>query len=139
MSITITIANDNDQSIERSHPCSCTDFSRNGKPVTTCGMCKGTGIETYKLSKYELTLSSANFVTLWNALSFCGGDYGDMNPNKILAAIQGFRPELAIRATERISNFYNCGIDIDYVKDRIQKIKEIATEAAKREEQVCWS
>jgi hypothetical protein len=140
MTITLFIENDKDRSVVESYDC---DF------------CEGKGCSHYhcengkvifRSSKWEVNMANGNFVTLMSALGINPGNEngcGAIDGRTLLDAINRFRPELAVRSTteehtEGGALFINCGIDSDYVTRRITKLREIATEAARREEMIVW-
>ena len=90
---------------------------------------------------YELNMANGNFHTVFCALGVSGIEFdyvGEIEPRKLLKAIQRTHQDLFVRATQRTLNIINCGIGREQADNYISKLVEICEEAIKREEKVCW-
>jgi hypothetical protein len=132
MSVTIRINNDRDQSIEESYDCDWCE-------AKGCAKCEK-GKIIFRSSRWELQMANGNFSTVMNALGLEMSDdwCGSWDARTVLAALDRFNPELAVRAERQNNNVIHCGIDQEYVIRRATLLREIAMEAARREELVVW-
>jgi hypothetical protein len=86
-----------------------------------------------------MNLANGNATMLLSGLGFPVEDYcGKLNPNAVLAAIARTPVELLERSESVEGNMITCGVDLDRVNRYFDKLKEIALEAAKREEWIYW-
>jgi hypothetical protein len=140
MSVTLFIENDKDRSVVESYDCDFCDgkgckhyHCENGKVI-------------FRSSKWEINMGNEFFATLMNALGLDSGNEngcGAIDGRALLAALDRFRPELAVReTTEELgakgARFINCGVDLDSIARRTAKMREIAMEATRREEMIVW-
>ena len=140
MTITLFIENDKDKSVVESYDC---DFC-NGKGCKHYHCENGKVI--FRSSKWEVNMANGNFATLMSALGLSSGNdngCGAIDARTLLEALNRFRPELAVRATTEETGpggaqMVNCGIGLDYIIRRTEKLREIAMEAARREEMIVW-
>jgi hypothetical protein len=134
MSVTISIENDRDESIVESYECQWC----NGQG---CDKCQN-GKVVFRSSKWQLQMANGNFSTVMSALGLCAssddGLCGALDARVVLAALDRLNPQLAVRAERKNKNVIHCGIDQEYVERRVALLREIATEAARREEMVVW-
>ena len=87
---------------------------------------------------FEMNMANGNFQTVFSALGLNTEYCGSMDGRKLQNAIRSFNPELAIRATNISKNIIEIGIDEDRITYYTESLLEIADEAIKREEMVCW-
>jgi hypothetical protein len=137
MSITLFIENDTDKSVVESYDCDWCDSKG-------CSRCEN-GKINFRSSKWEMNMANGNFSTLMSALGIdLGGEYcGAFDARILLAALDRFIPTLAIRGaseerTDAGALIIDCGTSLEYVIRRTNQMREIATEAAKREEKIVW-
>lgn len=148
MSVTIRIAHDKDQSIVQEFECNCV---WNCPPNPDCPECKGTGKVVFRNSRWEVNLCNANFAAIFAALGLPHEEYGEIDGRALLRAIESYFPGLAVRESRRYRSgelmggeegtgalHIEMGLDEEAVRIRLDKIREIAEEAARREEKVVW-
>lgn len=135
MTVTISIVNDKDRSIVDTYDCDWCNASADG-----CKHCENGKIKFYS-SRWQLNMANGNFSTLMSALGVkLSNDLcGSADARLLLAALDRFNPELGVRAERVDRHMVHCGIDLDYVMRRTTKLREIAMEAARREERIVWS
>jgi hypothetical protein len=96
------------------------------------------GVAEFKHYPFEMNVSNANHSMLWNALGlewdYCGG----IHPVVLLKALDAVNPALMERSVRVDGNHYFCGVDAAQVDSYVTRLRAIALEAAKREEEVCW-
>lgn len=143
MTVTITI-NDNgsycrEHNLERIHRVECHCVGE----LPGCPICSGQGCFEYADLPYELNLANANFATLWSSLGFDATEYGEMAPSDLLLALHCGSPELACRA-ERLEQIgdgpvlLELGIAREQADRYHHVLREIAEEAAERDEPIIW-
>ncbi len=136
MSVTLTIANDTDQSIVERYDCQCAwDGSA---PRSDCLDCHGKGEVVFTSSRWQINMANGNFHTIFSALGLSTECCGDIDPRTLAKAIKAYIPGLAVRATVQEGNMISCGLDDDQVSRRLDVLLEIAEEAARREERIIW-
>lgn len=134
MSITFGISNDLDTSKVEEFPCykagsTCRD--------PACPNCKGTGQITFRASRWTINLSNANANLVLEALGIDPQE-GGVNPNRLLKALQRTPTHTFERPGAETARDVYCPITEPQAKRYWDRLHEIALEAAKREERVCW-
>jgi len=151
MSITFAIDNGSDYirnnkpemiEVER-YDCQCVDFSENGKAEPDCRECKGSGEVKFDIFPFEMNVANGNAQTVMNSLGLDFDYCGEINPHRLLKAIQRTPVELACRQGSTDKGDRGCtiirmGIDIKQANSYLTRLTAIAEEACKREEQVIW-
>jgi hypothetical protein len=121
MSTTLFIDNDTDKSIVEEYDCQCQDYPELS-PSPCPHRCEN-GIVRFTYSQWETNLSNSNFGRVMKALGYEGLDCGG-----------------SLDADTLVSKIAECDQVVfdSYVTERIPKIREIAKEAQRRGEKVCW-
>lgn len=134
MSVTFRIHHDKDESVVETFDC------QNGPECRdpTCHDCKGKGTVTFKTSKWEMNVANGNASTILNSLGFDCEYHGAINANAMLKAIASTSPDRMVRATVIEGNLISCGVGVEHAQSYLDRLKAIATEAARREELVIW-
>jgi hypothetical protein len=130
MTVTISIINDRDTSAQDVYD--CLNCRGDG-----CAKCDHKGVIVRRYSRFTLNLANANFSTLWAALGL-DEEGGYISGIGLLSVLRSYRPGSVCRATRVDGNMIDCGIDQDRGIHYIDKLREIAMEAARLEEKVCW-
>lgn len=152
MSTTITIENNlaycraHNLAVERPSYCQCC-YPTGDNPEPGCPGCNGTGIDCpipFVDLPFEMNLANGNFNTLWSALGFTPSQGGSMDARQILRVLASMDTELLLRAEDTATGKKGCqvyygGICEEQAESYLSRLKEIAEEAAKREELVVWS
>lgn len=145
MSITITI-NDNhnycqehDLGQTETYECQCVDLGE----MDRCPICSGSGTETFTHYPYDMNIANGNFSMLWNALGLEFDWCGNIDGRQILDILKTFDNALLCRQTniERKENgpvIVACGVDVEGATRYISRLREIAEEAVRREQPICW-
>jgi hypothetical protein len=130
-------------------------------PDPDCHCCAGTGIDPIMTNApgdypHEMNVSNANFKLIWNCLGFeANGDSqnalnamvldansstGEMYGHELFKAIEAVNPDLFVRSARYGPDFnsFEFGIDAERVSWYLTRLKEIASEAMRREEKVVW-
>lgn len=135
MSITFRIYNDNDESVVEAFACyQCDACMQDPK---TC-----TQPSVFKSSRWAMNVAQDKAALIINALGLTKGEptpVGSINPNALLKAIERTPIDLLVRPTGVNNNIIHCGIDYDRAADYLTKLREIAREAARREDEVVWA
>ena len=100
-----------------------------------------------KVYPFELNVANGNWSTFANALGLVDSDSmyeGWADGRVILGLIKRFCPELSIRGerdeqNEGEARIIDCGLSAAQVNRYAIVLAEIASEAERREEKVCWS
>jgi len=115
-----------------------------------CPYCKGTSMYSEKVYPFELNVANGNWSTFANALGLVDSDSmyeGWADGRVIIGLIKRFCPELSIRGergerdeqNEGEARIIDCGLSAAQVSRYAIVLAEIASEAERREEKVCWS
>ena len=129
------IAKDTDQSMVETYDCQNGPECRDPK----CHDCKGVGTVTFKTSRWVMNVANGNASLILNSLGFDATECcGIINANALLKAIASCPEERMVRATTQHRNVIECGTDIEHAQSYLDRLKAIATEAARREEVVLW-
>lgn len=132
MSITFSICNDKDQSVVETYECMYCDGAG-------CTRCQQTGKQVFKHSQWEMNVANGNASMILSALGVeCDDCCGSINANALLKAIAACQPGLMVRAYHEEGHMISCGVDHSRANRYLEKLKEIAVEAARREELVGW-
>lgn len=131
MTITFGIRNDRDESVVETYECMYCD----GKG---CDRCQKTGKQVFKHSQWEMNVANANAGLIFSALAMDYNYCGSMNANAMLKALDSCSADWMVRAPVEEGNVMFCGVDHSRATRYLDKLKEIAVEAARREEPVCW-
>ena len=132
MSIDFGICNDKDQSIVEEYECMYCDGAG-------CTRCNKTGKQVFKSSRWNMNVACANASMILAALGIEVDDCcGTINANVLLKAIAACQPGLMVRAQHEEGHMISCGVDHSRANRYLEKLKEIAVEAARREELVGW-
>lgn len=136
MSITFTIRGDRDESVVEELECAYEGPEcRNPK----CPDCRGKGVTVLKSSKWEMNVAGGNASMILSSLGFpCDDCCGTINANALLKAIDSCSADRMVRAEYTEGNFISCGVDHRRATRYLTRLREIAVEAARREELVCW-
>lgn len=95
--------------------------------------------KTFKSSRWTMNVANSNASMLVAALGLESDDCGgSVNPNVLLKALDRTSVDLLTRAGREDGNTFHCGVDADRAGRYLAKLREIAEEAAKREELVGW-
>lgn len=131
MTINFGIFNDRDQSVVETYDCNYCD-----------GCCAGVAClapTTFKSSRWTMNVANGNASMLVAALGLESDDCGgSVNANVLLKALGRTSVDLLVRGGREDGNIYHCGVDADRAGRYLAKLREIAEEAAKREELVGW-
>ena len=127
----------------RTYTCQCVDFPEEGR---TCRDCGGTGTVSFEDLPFEVNMANGNARNILAALGITGDLWGSMDGRQLLRAIDGCDPAWAERAHEESGGpgtgqcrVINCGLSAADVAERLAILREIAAEAARREEPVVWA
>ena len=135
MSITFTIRNDRDESVVEEFECAYEGPEcRNPR----CPDCHGKGVTVLKSSKWEMNVANGNASLILSSLGFPWDDCGTLNANALLKAIDSCSADRMVRAEYTEGNLISCGVDHSRATHYLTRLREIAVEAARREELVCW-
>jgi len=142
MSVTISIQNVNEIAEYSEFECLCVF---DDKADDKCPTCSGTGKDRFPNYKWEMNLANGNFYQFWNSLALPHAvEYGgSIDARIVLDALKGYDCELNVRK-ERVSKGENgatmieCGTDLNYAEMRFRQLRDMATEAEKREEMIQW-
>lgn len=136
MSIDFGIFNDKDQSIVEEFECY---YGGSECHTPACPCCHGKGIVVFKSSKWSMNVANDNASMILSALGIeCDEPCGSINANALLKAIAACQPGLMVRAHHEEGHMISCGVDHSRANRYLEKLKEIAVEAARREELVGW-
>lgn len=113
------------------------------QPQPDCHFCKGSGTTIFERYPFELDLSNSNASTLLSALGLAFDYCGDIDGRTLLAAIDRTPVSLIQRQTTEGTGangcqWINCGIREEQATRYLTILREIAEEAVRREERVCW-
>lgn len=125
---------------EYSNPCCCVE---NDEADECCTVCKGSGSFVEKEYAYSLGLSSAAFARLWAAMGLKVKPHGDVDGRLILERLKCFDPAVVVSVPvmECIDGEpvqFTAEISPKQVDRYVRILSQIAKEASKREENVCW-
>ena len=128
MSITIYIRN-GDEYIDQNHP----------ELIEVDRYDHYDEIVEFKNYPFEMNVSNANHSMLWNALGLEWDYCGSILPVQLLKALDRVNPALMERSVRVDGNHYFCGVDAAQVESYVTRLRVIAMEAAKREEEIVWA
>jgi hypothetical protein len=132
MTINFGIFNDKDQSVVEEFDCMYCDGAG-------CDRCQQSGKYVSKSSRWEMNVANGNASMILSALGIeCSEPCGSINANALLKAIAACQPGLMVRAQHEEGHMISCGVDHSRANRYLEKLKEIAVEAARREELVGW-
>lgn len=149
MSVTITIANNHEHCTQNNlvekqpQECVCFYPDTYERPQASCHYCGGTGKYLEEFLPFEMNISSDNFRTLWSSLGLDVGDWsGSIDGRTVLRALQ-CGSELCERADRQgggdgKARWIDLGITAEQAQRYYTRLKEIADEASRREEQIIW-
>lgn len=121
---------------ETVYDCQCAEF--NPEPNPDCRECAGTGKVTFRNYPFELNLSNTNFCTLMNALGFDFDCFGEIDPRRMLKALNRIPSGLVCREASQEGNHLYAGICPEQADRYFRTLTEIASEAERREEKILW-
>ena len=127
MSITVII-NNNIQYIDKNHP----------EMVAIERYDYYGDVEEFKIYPFEMNVSNSNHSMIWNALGLEWDYSGSIHPVKLLKSLDSIHPDFMVRETRSEGNHHFIGVDLDRVNSYLTRLREIALEAAKREEEIYW-
>lgn len=152
MSVTITIANNNDHTraagtmTYTEYDCQRCEFDGANPNCVECAPYGGKGKVRFENLPFEMNVANGNFSLLWNALALPFDWSGSIDARRILAVVPATDTALLMRDTREEGGsaegggcrVIHVGIDQERADSYLTRLRAIAEEAAKREERVVW-
>jgi hypothetical protein len=149
MSITFTIAGNHEHTVAAGtmeydeYDCQRCEFDGKNPECPECKPYGGNGKVRFERLPFEMNVANGNARTLWASLGLTFDYSGQIDGRTLVAAIDSSDPALLVRATTEEggngrARVINCGIDPDRAERYRTTLRQIAEEAARREQPVVW-
>lgn len=103
-----------------------------------CHYCGGTKIWESKIYPFEMNVANGNFSTIWAALGLEFDYCGEIDATILSNAIKCTEIDLIRRANYVDGNYYCFGIDTKRANYYLDTLKNICSEAIRRNTSVSW-
>ena len=113
-------------------------FCQDGNVDPNCPDCLGKGKVVFDHFPFEATLANGNFSSVWQALGLPFDWCGSIDGRIVQRAIANVNVDAIVRPTKVEGIVTSCGVDAQQARAYLDRLAEIANEAARREENVVW-